>query len=452
MNLFGTDGIRGIANSDLSPDIAFRLGRAIGLYLSPPGQRLGVGRDTRLSGDMLEASLIAGVTSAGRDIHRIGVITTPGLSFLVKDLDLGGGVMISASHNPAAYNGLKVLGPDGTKISDDMELLLSAVILGDAADGPYPTGDAIGTVIPSEVLVDRYVRFLSGIPANRFPGLKVVVDAANGAASGIAGRVWASLGAEVDLINAAPNGLNINDRCGSTYPFTIAARVQAIGAAAGFAYDGDGDRCIGVDEKGQVVDGDGLMAILALDMARKGTLAGNAVVGTVMSNYGFELCLQEHGISLLRTSVGDRYVLEKMRETGHNLGGEQSGHIIFRDILETGDGMVTSLLIADVLVSSKVALSSLRDVMRIIPQVLVNVTADDPKRIAYSEKVTQAVLQVQDELSGRGRVLVRPSGTEPVVRIMVEAGCQEEVNFSIQYLKGVIEKERASLEVRQGRS
>ncbi len=451
MNLFGTDGIRGIANSDLSPDIAFRLGRAIGLHLSF-GQPLCVGKDTRKSGDMLEASLIAGVTSTGRDILRVGVITTSGLSFLVKDLGLGGGIMISASHNPAVYNGLKVLGPDGTKVPEETEVLLSTVIRGDAADGPYPTGDAIGTVVPSEVLVDRYVRFLSGIPANRFPGLKVVVDAANGSASSIAGRVWESLGATVDLINASPNGLNINERCGSTYPCAMAERVEAIGAAAGFAYDGDGDRCIGVDEKGQVVDGDGLMAILALDMARKGTLAGNAVVGTVMSNYGFELCLQEHGISLLRTSVGDRYVLEKMRETGHNLGGEQSGHIILRDILETGDGMVTSLLVADVLVSSKVALSSLRNVIRSIPQVLVNVAAEDPKRIAYSDKVTEAVSQVQAELQGRGRVLVRPSGTEPVVRIMVEAVCQEEVDSSIQYLKRVIEKERTSLEGRQVRS
>ncbi len=435
MNLFGTDGIRGIANSELSPHTAFALGRAVGWHLSPP-LPICVGRDTRLSGFMLEAALVAGLASTGRNVVQAGVVTTPGLSFLVKDLGLAGGVMISASHNPAIYNGLKVLDQRGTKISEDTEMLLSEA-MSNPEGGPRPFGDAVGTVLSFGDLVGRYVQFLRGIPSCNFAGLKVVVDAAHGSASPVAESVWKALGADVRVMNACPDGLNINKDCGSTCPGALADRVKATGAHVGFAYDGDGDRCIAVDEHGQVVDGDGLMAALARDMARRGVLKGNAVVGTVMSNLGLELALREQGISLLRTPVGDRYVLEKMRETGCNLGGEQSGHIICGDVLQTGDGLITSLLVADALLSNDAPLSALGAV-KTIPQRLVNVSVTHPDRVASDPKVLEAVKKVETHLGDEGRVLVRASGTEPVVRIMVEAFSLDRVERSVSYLKDAI--------------
>ncbi|MGE5579905.1 MAG: phosphoglucosamine mutase [Bacillota bacterium] len=444
MNLFGTDGIRGIANAGLSWQTAFRLGRAMGLHLSQ-GLPLCVGKDTRASGDMLEASIVAGATSAGRDVVRLGVVTTPGLSFLVKHLGLGGGVMISASHNPAEYNGLKVFGADGKKIPDSLEILFSEFILGDsdsAVEGAtYPTGSGIGRVIAGEGYVDKYVDFLFSIPANRFSGLRVVLDTANGSTSNIAPRVWSRLGAQVEVMNNSPDGTNINADCGSTCPGKVAARVAKSGAHAGFAYDGDGDRCIMVDETGTVQDGDHIMAILALDLNSKGRLPGGTVVGTVMSNYGLEVCLSNENLRLERTPVGDRYVLEKMEEKGYNLGGEQSGHIIVKDVLGAGDGILTSLMVADVLAGSGKRLSQLASVMTAIPQHLVNVKAAHPKELAARDTVASAVRRVQAELGDRGRVLVRPSGTEPLVRIMVESLDSHMVQSCIHYLEEVIAKE-----------
>lgn len=444
MNLFGTDGIRGVANADLSWQKAFRLGRAMGLHLQP-GRDLCVGRDTRVSGDMLEAAIVAGATSAGRDIVRLGVITTPGLSFLVKDLDLGGGVMISASHNPAEYNGLKVFGSDGKKIADETELAFSEFILAEKDGGPYPTGRLVGRVIPGdvpgEVAVERYIEFLRRVPRVDLSGLRVALDAANGSTSSIAPVVWAALGAKVDVINNTPDGFNINRECGSTSPEALSRKLAAGGFDAGFAYDGDGDRCMALDETGDVLDGDHIMAILGLDMMKRGALAGSTVVGTVMSNYGLEACLRSHNIALERTPVGDRYVLEKMEERGFKLGGEQSGHIIIRDALWAGDGILTSLMVADALARSSKTMSQLGGVMKSIPQTLVNVRADDPRTLAKSEAVAQAVFKVQGDLGGKGRALVRPSGTEPLVRIMVEAEDSRMVDSCIQYLEEVIRRE-----------
>lgn len=456
MNLFGTDGIRGIANAGLSWHTAFKLGRAMGLYLSQ-GLPLCVGKDTRASGDMLEACIIAGATSAGRDVVRLGVITTPGLSYLVKHLGLGGGVMISASHNPAEYNGLKVFGGDGKKIPDSMEVLFSEFIQNESESGiatggegtapgvvascAYPTGSGIGRVIPGEGYVDKYVDFLCSVPANRLSDFRVVLDTANGSTSEIASRVWSRLGARVEVINNSPDGININADCGSTCPGNLAAKVVNSGADAGFAYDGDGDRCIMVDETGTVQDGDHTMAILALDLVKKGRLPGRTVVGTVMSNYGLEVCLADHDLRLERTPVGDRYVLEKMEEQGYNLGGEQSGHIIVKDVLGAGDGILTSLMVADVLAGSGKKLSELSSVMTAIPQHLVNVRADNPKGLAAREAVIDAVKKAQAELGDRGRVLVRPSGTEPLVRIMVESLDSHMVESCIHYLEEVIAKE-----------
>lgn len=447
MNLFGTDGIRGVANAGLSWHTAFKLGRAMGLYLSK-GLPLCVGKDTRASGDMLEACIIAGATSAGRDVVRLGVITTPGLSYLVKHLGLGGGVMISASHNPAEYNGLKVFGGDGKKIPDSLEIMFSEFIQGDESVTPdgcqsaaYPTGSGIGRVIPGEGHVEEYIDFLSSVPRNRLSGLRVVLDTANGSTSDIAPRVWSRLGAHVDVMNNSPDGSNINADCGSTCPGKLAARVADSGADAGFAYDGDGDRCIMADETGTVRDGDHIMAILALDLVKKGRLPGRTVVGTVMSNYGLEVCLSRENLRLERTPVGDRYVLEKMEEQGYNLGGEQSGHIIVKDVLGAGDGILTSLMVADVLAGRGKKLSELASVMTAIPQHLVNVRAADPKALVARDAVVKAVRNAQAELGDRGRVLVRPSGTEPLVRIMVESLDSHMVESCIHYLEEVIAKE-----------
>lgn len=449
MNLFGTDGIRGVANTELTCEIAFRLGRAMGIYLSP-GMDLCVGRDTRLSGDMLEAAIVAGVTSTGRNVLRLGVITTPGLSFLVKDLGLGGGVMISASHNPAEYNGLKVFGPDGKKIPDQTECLFSEFILAKGDDGPVPSGPSVGRVLPGEALVIRYARFLESAPKERLSGLRVALDTANGATSSIAPAVWRNLGASVTVLNDTPDGLNINRECGSTHLDALVALVREKGAAerfdVGFAYDGDGDRCLVVDENGDVLDGDHIMAILALDMAKRGALSGNTVVGTVMSNYGLEECLRKRDIALERTPVGDRYVLEKMEERGLKLGGEQSGHIIVRDVLWAGDGILTSLLVADAMVRAGKKMSELGRIMTSIPQTLVNVKAWKPKGLVGREAVRLAVQKVEADLVGKGRVLVRPSGTEPVVRIMVEAGDSQVVRSCIDYLEGVLRQEDQAMQ------
>lgn len=459
MNLFGTDGIRDVANAGLSWRIAFRLGRAMGTYLSP-GRNLCVGKDTRVSGDMLEAAIIAGVTSAGRNIVRLGVITTPGLSYLVKELELGGGVMISASHNPAEYNGLKVFGSDGKKIPDEIEILFSRFILAENDGDFYPIGSGLGRVIPGESAVLRYTRFLRGLPTVDLSGLRVALDTANGSTSSIAPEVWTGLGAKVEVINNTPDGLNINRDCGSTH-LEVLGRMMRTGLPdvavlygespgrgrfdAGFAYDGDGDRCLALDENGDVLDGDHIMAILGLDMMERGLLAGRTVVGTVMSNFGLEKCLRKHDIALERTPVGDRCVLEKMEERGFKLGGEQSGHIIIRDALWAGDGIVTSLLLADVLTRSGKTLSQLGSVMKSIPQTLVNVKASNPKALVKSDAVAKAVIKAQSDLFGKGRVLVRPSGTEPLVRIMVEAEDSRMVTFCVEYLEEVIRRENEAL-------
>jgi phosphoglucosamine mutase len=440
-NLFGTDGIRGVANKELTWEMAFRLGRAMGKYLSP-GKDLCVGKDTRISGDMLHSSIVAGITSAGRNVVDLGIITTPGLSFIIKHENLGGGVMISASHNPAKYNGLKVFGPDGKKIPDELEIRFSGFILGKETYDHYPTGSDIGRVISGDLLVDGYVDFLCSVPRNDLRGVRVAIDAANGAASFIAERVWQRLSGSAEVFYNSPDGININEGCGSTHAEVLSAKISQSGKkyVAGFAYDGDGDRCIGVDEEGKVLDGDHIMAIAALHMKKEGTLAKDTVVGTVMTNLGLEKCLQSHGISLVRTQVGDRFVLERMDEEGFNLGGEQSGHIIFRDIHTTGDGILTSIIVSDIMVSSGKRLSELGSVMQDIPQVLHNIEAKEPKKVANSQAVIDAVKKAQADLGARGRVLVRPSGTEPLVRIMVEADDSTLVASCIDYLAKVIEK------------
>jgi len=440
MNLFGTDGIRGIANQDLSCEKAFRLGRAVGLLL-PSDKPIGVGKDTRVSSDMLEAALTAGIASTGRNVVELGVITTPGLSYIIKHFDLGGGVMISASHNSFEYNGLKVFGADGTKISDETEMLYSERIMSPEDEGPWPTGEKIGRVIRGNHLVRSYSDFLKSLPGVDLSDLRILVDTANGSTSAIARDVWRSLCPNADFMNFSPDGFNINLECGSTHPGSLASHVIEGGYDAGFAYDGDGDRCIAVDEQGNVINGDKLMGVIGLYMAQSGRLAHNTVVGTVMSNYGLERCLSSYGIRLVRTQVGDRFVLEEMLRGGYSLGGEQSGHIIVADILHAGDGIVTSLCIGEILASTESTFSELASVVREIPQVLVNVRAPFPGHIVNLPRVREAVEKVGNELSGVGRVLVRASGTEPVVRIMVESEDAKIVDECVDYLKRILEEE-----------
>lgn len=420
MNLFGTDGIRGVANDDLTPEMAFKLGLALGLYVVPRG-KVGVAKDTRTSGDMLEAAVVAGLCASGCRAVTFGVLTTPGLSYLIRELGLDGGVMISASHNPGEFNGLKVFGPTGRKIDDSMEEKISSFILSDGKCAGRPTGNRVGRVIRAEGEVSRYVEFLTGVPHVSFSGLKVMVDCANGATGQVARHVWENLGAHVKTLNSDGDGEMINCRCGSTHPETLAAEVKHESFDVGFAHDGDGDRCIAVNPTGGVEDGDRIIGVMAKDMKERGRLNGNTVVGTVMSNLGLELYLTSLGVRLVRTAVGDRYVLDEMDRGGYSLGGEQSGHIIFRDIAPAGDGIMTSLLLGEVLVRRGTTLEALTAGIPSIPQVLLNVPVTDKRQAMESPALKRELGKARTQFAGRGRVFVRPSGTEPVIRVMVEA-------------------------------
>lgn len=440
MNLFGTDGIRGIAGEDLSCEVAYSLGRALSETL-PSGGEIGLGKDTRVSGDMLEAALIAGITSAGRNVVRFGVITTPGLSYLIRSLKLCGGVMVSASHNPYEYNGLKVFGPDGKKIPDEMEILISKMILDRISQGGMPGKNRnVGRIRQGEHLVEKYVEFLLNLPTQSFRGLKVLVDTANGSTSFFWKRVWGGLGARVESINSDPDGYNINLECGATHPESLSRRMKEGGFDAGFAFDGDGDRLIASDEKGDVLDGDHIMAQMAVDMKAKGILPKDTVVGTVMANLGLEIFLNQNGINLIRTPVGDRYVLEKMEEEGLNLGGEQSGHIIFRTVLPAGDGLVTSILLTDAIMCSGKRLSEVYGLIKKFPQVMRNIKASNPREVIRNPLVEDTVGKVKEFLGSQGRVVVRASGTEPLVRVMVESDDHEKVATCIEWLEEVVKK------------
>ena len=425
--LFGTDGVRGIANSfDLSPELAYRLGRA-GAYLLVAqafGQdtrpRVVVGKDPRRSGDMLEAALIAGVLSAGADVVRVGVVTTPAVAFLVRNLGAQAGVMISASHNPAEYNGIKFFSSEGYKLPDELEDQVEALVHHLPDDLPHPTGAGIGRLIEGSRLVQHYVDYLVGTASSRFEGLRLVVDCANGSASHLAPEVYRQLGAEVIPLFAEPDGLNINQGCGSTHPEVITRAVLEHGAHAGLAHDGDADRVLLADEKGRLVDGDQVLVICGLDLMAQGKLAHNTVCGTVLSNLGLDLAMSGRGGRVIKAPVGDRYVLEEMRRHGLNLGGEQSGHVIFLDHTTTGDGILTAVQVLSVMARTRHHLSELADQMHRFPQVQVNVRVTDKSRVNENGNITLAVRQAEERLGEVGRVLVRPSGTEPLVRVMLE--------------------------------
>jgi len=420
--LFGTDGVRGVANRELTAELALALGAAAARHLatSGPGRRVAVvGRDPRASGEMLEAAVIAGLTSEGVDALQVGVLPTPAVAYLTGAYDAGFGVMISASHNPMPDNGIKIFGPGGHKLDDDTEDQIEELVA--AGPGLRPVGAGIGRRINAGDADDRYLRHLSKVSPLPLDDLTVVVDCAHGAASSVAPRSFRAAGARVIPINAEPNGLNINDGCGSTHLDSVRSAVVAHRADLGLAVDGDADRCLAIDADGQLVDGDAIMVVLALAMKQAGELASNTLVTTVMSNLGLHLAMRSAGITVRTTGVGDRYVLEELRAGAYSLGGEQSGHIVMPAVGSTGDGIVTGLRLMTRMVQTRSSLATLASAMRSLPQVLINVKVADKATAAAAPSVQSAVEEAEAELGDTGRILLRPSGTEPMIRVMVEA-------------------------------
>jgi phosphoglucosamine mutase len=423
--LFGTDGVRGVANRDLTAELALALGSAAARQrASGRTRRLAVvGRDPRASGEMLEAAVIAGITSEGVDALRVGVLPTPAIAFLTHAYDAEFGVMISASHNPMPDNGIKIFGRGGHKLDDATEDRIEDLVR--SGPGTRPVGSGIGRVLDAQDALDRYLRHAAEAVTVRADGLTVVVDCAHGAASTTAPSAYRAAGAHVIAINAEPNGLNINDGCGSTHIDVLRDAVVAHGADLGLAHDGDADRCLAVDAAGNVVDGDAIMVILALAMRDAGELTGNTLVATVMSNLGLHVAMREAGIDVRITGVGDRYVLEELRAGGYALGGEQSGHVVIPAHGTTGDGIVTGLRLMSRMAQTGATLAALAEPMHTMPQVLINVAVNDKTTVADAPSVRIAVSEAEAELGDTGRILLRPSGTEQVVRVMVEAADED---------------------------
>ena len=424
MALFGTDGVRGIANVDLTAELAVDLAIAAAHVLGEIGAFTGhrpkaiVGQDSRASGDFLEAAVVAGLTSAGVDVYRVGVLPTPAVAFLVKESGADLGVMISASHNPMPDNGIKFFAKGGDKLADQVEAQIEAR-LGEPWD--RPTGLNVGRIIFDEAAKERYTNHLLSTIDTKLTGLKVIVDCANGAASTVAPTVYERAGATVTAISATPTGWNINENCGSTHLDNLINEVKKAGADIGIAHDGDADRCLLVAKNGEVIDGDYILNILANAYLADGKLNKKAVVGTVMSNLGFIKSMESLGIKFEKTAVGDRYVLEKMLENDYTLGGEQSGHVIMRQFSNTGDGLLTALQVMQVVAKSKKSLFELASTMKKYPQILINVKDVAKEKLESSVKIKDAIVESEKQLAGVGRVLLRASGTESLVRVMVEA-------------------------------
>ncbi len=434
--LFGTDGIRGIANRDLSIQRGAQVGQALATVLR---ERLGegskprvfIGKDTRLSSDMIEAALASGLCAGGVDCFSLGVVPTPAVACLTVSHRMDAGVMISASHNPFQFNGIKIFGPKGYKLTDEEEAEIEDMILDDAIPMHKAEAGEIGRYSRREELAEEYIRHIAATLPGEKPlaGMRVLVDCANGSASRTAETLFRMLGAEAEVICQEPDGVNVNQGCGSTHIEALRERVRAGGYALGVAFDGDADRCLAVDETGALVDGDQMIAIFANRMKERGTLRKNTAVVTVMSNYGFMNFARESGVAVKTTKVGDRYVLETMLAEGYNIGGEQSGHIIFTDFMTTGDGQLSAAQLMGVMKATGKPLSELAKVITILPQVLVNMeaTVDMKAGLAESLEITAAVRACEEELAGAGRVLIRPSGTEPLIRVMVEGPDQEQI-------------------------
>lgn len=440
---FGTDGVRGIANTELTPELAFRLGRMGGFVLTEQSERpkVLVGRDTRISGQMLEAALVAGLLSIGAEVMRLGVISTPGVAYLTKVMGAEAGVMISASHNPVADNGIKFFGGDGFKLSDDEEAVIEALLEGED-QVPRPTGAGVGVVSDYYEGAQKYLQFLKQtVQEEDFSGLRVALDCAHGATSSMAPHLFADLEADIVTIGTSPNGTNINDGVGSTHPEGLQELVKKEGANVGLAFDGDGDRLIAVDENGDIVDGDEIMFICAKYFHKENMLKKNTLVTTVMSNLGLYKALEEAEILTKQTAVGDRYVMSEMREGGYSIGGEQSGHIIFLDYTTTGDGMLSALQLVNIMKATGKKLSELAGEMTKYPQKLVNIKVTDKNAVMQNPRVAESIKQVEEEMDGNGRVLVRPSGTEPLIRVMVEAPTAETCDAYVKRVADVVKEE-----------
>ena len=443
--LFGTDGVRGIANSELTPELAFKLGKAGAYVLSKDKKKpvVIIGKDTRLSGDMLEDALSAGILSVGGNVIKVGVLPTPAVAHLVRAYGADAGVVISASHNPFEYNGIKFFKWDGFKLDDDVEDEIEDIILRDRDVSSDIIGDKLGKVVEADDdALELYARYLESTIDVEIKGRKIVLDCANGASYKVAEKVYRDLGADVTVIGNSPNGTNINDKCGSTHPENLQEEVVRQGAELGLAYDGDADRLIAVDEKGRIIDGDKLICICAKMMADRGELTHNLVTATVMSNIGFHKYLESLGCKVEVTGVGDRYVLESMLKTGGQIGGEQSGHIIFRNHSTTGDGILSSLQLLQAVIMSGRKPSELANEIEIFPQVLKNARVKNENKTKYTNDpdIQNAISKIEKYMEGSGRVLIRPSGTEPLVRVMIEGQDIEQITMMAEKLAILITK------------
>ncbi len=443
--LFGTDGVRGVANEKLTCELAFKLGQAGASVLTSEVHkaRILIGRDTRISGEMLESALVAGICSVGAEAVVAGVIPTSGVAYLTRNYDADAGIVISASHNAAEYNGIKFFNAQGKKLPDEIEDRIESIISREEIE--LKTGVNVGRRVRAANAATEYKEFLLSATDTNLRGLKVVLDCAHGAASTIAPRAFIELGADVVPYYNTPDGTNINDNCGSTHPEKLTQLVAELGADMGFAFDGDADRLIAVDEHGIVVDGDQIMAICAMDLKAQGLLKQDTLVCTVMSNLGLDIAMNAAGIRTVKTRVGDRYVLEEMEKGGYSLGGEQSGHIIFLDHNSTGDGILTGIQLASIVMRSGKTLSKLADAVSILPQVLVNARVKDEHKehIMEDEQVKMQIDALEKLFAGKGRVLIRPSGTEPLVRVMIEGPDKKEIERQAVDMAKLIESRLA---------
>ncbi|BAK94639.1 phosphoglucosamine mutase [Tetragenococcus halophilus] len=443
---FGTDGVRGIANKELTPELAFKLGRCGGYVLSrhedeKEQPKVLVGRDTRMSGQLLESALIAGLLSVGIEVFQLGVISTPGVAYLTRVQKASSGVMISASHNPAADNGIKFFGNDGFKLADEKELEIEALLDSEEDDLPRPSADGLGSLeeFPEGML--KYSQYLQQTIKDDLSGLTVCIDAANGATAPTVNRLFADLETDFYTIGTSPNGVNINDGVGSTHPEQLADFVVEKQADVGIAFDGDGDRVIAVDENGQIVDGDKIMYICANYLAENDLLKQNTIVTTVMSNLGFHKAVEAAGLNDVVTKVGDRYVVEEMRKNDYNFGGEQSGHMVFFDLNTTGDGMLSGIQLLNIIKQTGKKLSELAANVTIYPQKLVNIRVSDKYGAMEVPAIKKIIDDVEAKLGDEGRILVRASGTEPLLRIMAEAPTDEEVDYYVNQIADVVRNE-----------
>ena len=443
--MFGTDGVRGVAGTELTIELAMKLGQAGAYVLTKEKSHqptIIVGCDTRISGGMLANALMAGICSVGANAIYVGVAPTPAIAYLTRKHKVDAGVVISASHNPMEFNGIKFFNGEGYKLSDDLEDEIEALIANDMEDVIFPIGPGIGKVDYRFDIVDEYIKFEEKTVPVDLSGMKIVIDCAEGASSYTSVKALQDLGADLVAIHTQPDGTNINANCGSTHMDELKARVVSERAAVGIAFDGDADRMLAVDENGKLVDGDEIMAICGNYLKEKGKLAKDTIVVTVMTNLGFTLMVEEKGIHIEKTKVGDRYVLENMRENGYNLGGEQSGHVIFLDDNTTGDGLLSALHLLQVMVDTKKPLSELASVMEVLPQALVNAKVPNHKKESYMEysEIAEAIEELEKKFAGEGRVLIRPSGTEPLVRVMIEGKNQKIIDEEAKKLAELITK------------